>query len=99
MTVRVELPYHLRTLAEVGKEVVLELTPPATPRALVAALEAQYPTLHGTVIDPATGERRALLRFFTCGEDWSFAALDGELPEAVRQGREPFLIVGAISGG
>ncbi|MER3555585.1 MAG: hypothetical protein C4331_14925 [Meiothermus sp.] len=65
------------------------VTAPITPRAIVEGLEARYPALRGTVIDPATGERRALLRFFTGGEDWSFAALDGELPEAVGQGREP----------
>lgn len=99
MTVRVELPYHLRSLAEAGKEVCLELPAPVTPRAIVGGLEARFPALRGTVIDPAKEERRPLLRFFACGEDWSFAPLDGELPEAVRQGREPFLIVGAISGG
>ncbi len=95
----VVLPYHLRNLAGVSGEVNLELPAPATLGAVVRALEARFPALRGTVIDPASSQRRALLRFFVCGEDWSHLGLDTPLPEAVLGGAEPFLIVGAISGG
>ena len=36
--IRVVLPYHLRTLARVDKEVTLDLSGPVTPRALLDAL-------------------------------------------------------------
>lgn len=99
-TVRVELPLHLRRLAAVaGHEVQLALAAPCTVRALLDALERQYPTLRGTVRDYATGERRAFLRFFACEEDLSHLPQETPLPAAVLDGREPFLILGAIAGG
>lgn len=97
--VRVTLPYHLRNLACVQGEALLDVTAPVTLRAVLDALEARYPMLRGTVRDYATGERRAFLRFFVCGEDWSLAAPDEALPEAVAAGSEPLLIIGAIAGG
>ena len=45
------------------------------------------------------GKRRAFLRFFACQEDWSLEPADKELPQAVAEGREPLLIIGAIAGG
>ena len=97
--IRVELPGHLRTLGGISGEVRLEVAAPATPRAVLGALEARYPMLRGTIRDHETGERRAFLRFFACEEDLSFAGMDALLPEAVVAGDEAFLIVGAVAGG
>jgi hypothetical protein len=97
--IRVVLPYHLRTLAGVGKEVELSVEGPVTQCAVLDALEASYPMLRGTVRDHVTHRRRAMVRFFACGEDWSNASPDAPLPDAVAAGAEPFLIVGAIAGG
>jgi hypothetical protein len=98
-TVRVALPYHLRNLAHVEGDVLLEVRAPVTLRAVLDALEARYPMLRGTIRDYATGQRRAFLRFFACETDWSHESPDAELPEAVAAGREPLLILGAIAGG
>lgn len=99
VTIRVELPQHLRTLAHVGREVQLEVEPPVTLRSVLDALEARYPMLCGTIRDHGTQERRAFLRFFACEEDLSHEPPDTPLPEAVTSGKEPFLIIGAIAGG
>ena len=98
-TVRVALPFHLRTLARVDGEVRLDVAGPVTQRTVLAALEAAYPPLRGTLRDHATGRRRALVRFFACGEDLSNESPDAPLPDAVAAGTEPYLIVGAIAGG
>lgn len=98
-TIRVELPHHLRTLAQVNGEVRLEVEEPVTLRQVLDALEARYPVLRGTVRDQETQQRRAFLRFFLCEEDWSHEPVDAPLPEAVTAGKEPLLIVGAIAGG
>lgn len=97
--VRVALPYHLRTLAKVRGDVELDLPGRPTPAAILDALEARFPALQGTVRDHATRERRAYLRYFCCGRDISFEPADQALPDAVAQGSEPFMVVGAISGG
>ncbi len=97
--VRVALPYHLRNLAGVTGEVLIEVAPPVTLRALLDALESRHPMLRGTIRDYATGQRRAFLRFFACSEDWSLAAPEEPLPDAVAAGQEPLLIIGAIAGG
>ena len=97
--IRVVLPYHLRTLAKVGTEVEIEVAGPVTVPAVVAALEARWPALRGTIFDPATGRRRAFLRFFACKEDLSHEPPDAPLPAAVAAGEEPLLVVGAIAGG
>jgi hypothetical protein len=97
--IRVELPYHLRNLAAVDREVRLEVQGPVTQRTLLDALEAKYPTLAGTVRDHVTKKRRPFIRFYACLEDLSHEPLDAPLPEAVVNGQEPFLIVGALSGG
>jgi|SRR5579862_266229 len=99
VTIRVELPQHLRTLAHVGREVQLEVEPPVTLRSILDALEARYPMLCGTIRDHDTHERRAFLRFFACEEDLSHEPPDTPLPDAVTSGKEPFLIIGAIAGG
>ena len=77
----------------------LEVTGPATQRAVIDAIEAAYPVLAGTIRDRGTQKRRALVRFFACGEDVSLESPDAPLPEAVACGKEPFLIIGAIAGG
>ena len=97
--IRVILPFHLRTLAQVGAEVTLDVAPPVTTRAILDALEARYPMLCGTIRDHVTMERRPLLRFFACENDVSHAAPDAPLPDAVASGAEPFFVVGAIAGG
>jgi len=97
--IRVILPYHLRTLAQVGAEVELNVEGPVTPRSVLDALEARYPMLRGTIRDHVTGQRRPMLRFFACEEDLSLESPDAPLPEAVASGKEPFFIIGAIAGG
>jgi sulfur-carrier protein len=99
LLVRVSLPYHLRNLAGVAGDVEVEAAAPVTLGSVVDALEARYPMLRGTIRDYSTGQRRAYLRFFACEDDWSLEALDRPLPEAVADGREPLLILGAIAGG
>jgi len=96
---RVVLPAPLRRLAGIDGDVELPLGPQVTQRAILDALEARYPMLRGTTRDHVTAKRRAFIRFFACGQDFSDAAPDDPLPEAVGAGREPFLVVGAIAGG
>ena len=97
--IRVVLPQHLRTLAHVGSEVMLEVRDPVTQRTVLDALEARYPMLLGTIRDHVTQERRPFLRFFACEEDLSHESPDAPLPEAVSSGKDPFLVIGAIAGG
>ena len=97
--IRVVLPYHLRTLARVGDEVQVDVEGRATTRAILDALEARYPVLQGTIRDHVTQKRRPYLRFFACEEDLSHESPDTPLPEAIAQGKEPFLVVGAMAGG
>ncbi len=97
--IRVVLPQHLRTLAHVDSEVTLDVEGPVTQRSVLDALEARYPALCGTMRDHVTQKRRAFIRFFACSEDLSHESPDAPLPEAVAQGTEPFLVIGAIAGG
>lgn len=97
--IRVTLPYHLRNLARTGPEVTVEPEGPPTARSVLDALEAAYPMLRGTIRAHDTFERRPFLRYFVCGEDVSLASPDDPLPDAVAQGREPFMVIGAIAGG
>ena len=97
--IRVVLPQHLRTLAQVGSDVELEVDGPVTQRSVLDALEARYPMLRGTIRDQVTQQRRAFLRFFACEEDLSHEPPDAPLPDAVASGAEPFIVIGAIAGG
>jgi sulfur-carrier protein len=97
--IRVVLPAHLRKLAQVAGAVELEVQGQATPRSVLDALEARYPMLRGTIRDQVSQQRRAFVRFFACGQDLSHESADTPLPEAVVQGTEPFLVVGAVAGG
>ncbi len=93
------LPYHLRNLAHVDGEVELEVANPVTVLAVLDALEARYPVLRGTIRDHVSLRRRPFIRFFACKEDLSLEPPETRLPDAVLNGSEPFLIVGAMAGG
>lgn len=97
--IRVELPAHLRNLAQVQGEITLNVAQPITLRSVLDALETGYPMLAGTIRDHTTQQRRPFLRFFACEEDLSHQSPDTPLPEAVATAREPLLIIGAIAGG
>ena len=97
--IRLQLPAHLRTLAQVSGEVMLDVAEPVTLGSVLDALEARYPMLRGTIRDHVTKKRRPFVRFFACQEDLSHEPADAPLPAAVIEGREPLLIVGAIAGG
>ena len=98
--IRVELPQHLRRLANLtGHETQLDVSAPVTLSAVLDALEARYPALSGTIRDHTTQQRRAFLRFFACEEDISLQPLDAPLPSAVAKGKEPLLIIAGIAGG
>jgi hypothetical protein len=97
--IRIELPFHLRTLAKVKGEVEVAVEGPVTQRSVLDALEARFPMLRGTIRDHQTQRRRAFVRFFACRQDLSDVPVDELLPEAVAKGTEPYLVVGAIAGG
>jgi len=97
--IRVTLPPHLRKLAHVDGEAMLEVEGPVTQRSVLDALEARYPMLRGTIRDQVTHRRRAFVRFFACEQDLSHEPPDTPLPDAVVTGAQPFMIVGAIAGG
>jgi hypothetical protein len=97
--IRVVLPQHLRTLAQISKEVELQVEGTITLGSVLDALENQYPMLRGTIRDHITKQRRPFIRFFACEEDWSLESQDVQLPNAVVAGKEPFRIVGAMAGG
>ena len=97
--IRVVLPYHLRRLAGVDGEVQLEVGSPVTVVSVLDALEARYPVLRGTIRDHGTLKRRPFIRFFACKEDLSLELPETRLPDAVVNGDEPFLVVGAMAGG
>lgn len=97
--IRVVLPPHLRTLARVDGDAMLEVEGRVTLCSVLDALEARYPMLCGTIRDHVTRQRRPFLRFFACEEDWSHEPPNTPLPDAVVSGKEPFIILGAIAGG
>jgi hypothetical protein len=97
--IRVVLPQHLRTLAQVTGEVRLDVAGEPTQRSVLDALEARFPMLRGTVRDHTTHKRRAFVRFFACGEDLSHDPPGQPLPPAVANGSQPFVVLGALAGG
>ena len=97
--IRVVLPAHLRTLAQVKGEVSLEVAGAVTQESVLNALEERFPVLRGTIRDHVTRKRRAFVRFFACEEDLSHEPPDAPLPDPVVEGKEPLLVVGAIAGG
>jgi hypothetical protein len=97
--IRVAIPQHLRILARVNGEVELDVESPVTIGSVLDALETRYPMLCGTIRDQTTGQRRALVRFYACEQDFSHQPIDTTLPKAVAEGKEPLLVIGAIAGG
>ena len=97
--IRVVLPYHLRNLAHTGDEVQLEVSSPITLGAVLDTLENKYPALQGTIRDHGTLQRRPFVRYYACKEDLSHEPPDTPLPEAITNGTEPLMIVGAMAGG
>jgi hypothetical protein len=97
--IRVILPPHLKTLAQVDGEVQLDLSGPVTQRTVVDALELTFPALRGTIRDQVSQKRRPLVRFFACEQDLSHESPDDPLPDVVAKGKEPYLIIGAMAGG
>ncbi len=98
--IRVWLPFHLRTLAQVtSAEVQIDVPPPVTQRSLLDALEMAYPVLRGAIRDYTTQQRRPFLRFFACQQDISLNPPDAALPKEVASGEEPYLIIGGLAGG
>ncbi len=97
--IRVVLPYHLRNLAKVGAEVSVAVDGEVSASSILDALEAEYPVLRGTIRDHGTLKRRPFLRYFVCEEDLSHEPPETPLPAAIAEGREPFMVVGAIAGG
>ena len=97
--IRVAVPYHLRTLAQVSGEVELEVGRPATLGAVLDALEERHPVLRGAIRDHATRKRRPFIRFYAGERDLSHDPPDTPLPETVQSGAKPLLVVGAIAGG
>ncbi len=97
--IRVVVPAHLRTLAKVDGEILLEVDGRVTPASILDALEHRYPVLRGTIRDGVTKRRRPFIRFFACKEDFSLESPEIVLPDDIASGAEPFLVVGAIAGG
>jgi molybdopterin synthase sulfur carrier subunit len=97
--IRVELPFHLRTLARVEREVTVDVAAPVTMGKVLDEIEARYPVLRGTIRDHGTLKRRPFLRFYVCEEDYSNLPAETPLPDAIVSGKEPFSIIGAIAGG
>jgi hypothetical protein len=98
-SVRVILPAHLRALARVQGEVRVDVEGEVTQRAVLDALEAEFPMLLGTIRDRTTARRRPFVRFYACENDLSHEEPEAPLPEGVARGEEPFLVVGAMAGG
>jgi molybdopterin synthase sulfur carrier subunit len=97
--IRVQLPFHLRTLAGINGEVQFEVASPPTIGSVLEAIEARFPMLRGTLRDHVTLKRRPFIRYFACKEDMSLEPPETPLPEAVVKGDEPFLVIGAMAGG
>ena len=97
--IRVVLPQHLRTLARVGADVLVDVDGPATVGSVLDAIESTYPVLRGTIRDHGTLKRRPFLRFFACDQDLSLLPPETPLPARVVSGAEPFYVIGAIAGG
>jgi len=97
--IRVALPYHLRNLAHVDREIVIDVEAPITIGTVLDAVEDRYPMLRGTIRDHVTHQRRDFIRYFACGQDLSHEPQDTALPDAIRSGTEPFRVIGAMAGG
>ena len=99
MTIRVELPAHLRTLARVQGEVTVDVDGAATLGGVLDAIESTWPVLRGTIRMHGTLKRRPFVRYYACMQDLSHDPPETALPEAVVKGDEPFIVLGSIAGG
>ena len=99
VTVRVVLPAPLRAMAGLEKELHLSIEGEVTQRSVLDAVEASHPALLGTIRGRSDQRRRAFIRFFACEEDLSHEDPDAALPAEVVDGREPFIVLGAMAGG
>jgi hypothetical protein len=97
--IRVVLPQHLRTLSGVQGELQLDVGDGPTIGGVIDAIEAQFPNLRGTIRDHYTGQRRPMVRYYCCEEDMSHEPEDTPLPADIISGKEPFIVLGAMSGG
>lgn len=97
--IRVALPAHLRTLAQVSGEVHVEVDGPVTQRSILDALEVAYPALRGTMRDHDGMKRRPFVRFFVGETDHSHDDPDAPLPAGLAAGTETFYVIGAMAGG
>lgn len=97
--IRVTLPYHLRQLARVDREIELDVPAPVTMASVLDTLEQRFPMLRGAIRDHGTLQRRPFIRFFACERDLSLDPTDQPLPDPVTRGEEALLILGAIAGG
>ena len=97
--IRVQLPFHLRNLAKIDGELNIEVPAPVTIRSTIDAIEEKFPMLRGTIRDHGTQKRRPFIRFFACKEDLSLEPPETPLPGEILEGKEPFMIVGAMAGG
>jgi hypothetical protein len=98
--IRVVLPNPLCVVARTdSNEVLLDVAEPVTQRTVLDAVEARFPVLRGTLRDHRSQKRRAFVRFYACEQDLSHDSPDALLPDAVVNGTEPFIILGAIVGG
>lgn len=98
-SVRVILPAHLRALAKIQGEIRVDIPGEVTQRAVLDAVETEFPMLLGTIRDRSTARRRPFVRFYACEEDLSHDEPDALLPERVVHGEEPFVVIGAMAGG
>lgn len=97
--IKVVLPVPLCTLAGTSREVEVTADEPPTVGGVIEAVEAAFPALRGTIRDPESGKRRPFLRYYALEEDLSHDRPETLLPTAVAEGREPFIVLGSISGG
>ncbi len=97
--IRVILPLHLQTLAGCPREVQVNSGDVVSQRTVLDALEERFPMLRGTIRDHETLDRRPRVRFFVETKDVSNMDPAIDLPDSIKEGREPFRIVGAVAGG
>lgn len=97
--IQVELPRGLCQLAGAPNQILVSVEEPVTQRKILDAVEQRFPMLAGTLRDHGSGLRRPFIRFFVAEEDLSHAAPDDPLPPELAEGKETFLIIGAIAGG
>lgn len=93
------MPAQLREFAKLPAEVAVAVEGRVTQRSVLDALEREHPVLGGTIRDRTTERRRPFVRFYVGESDLSNAPPDEVLPADVGDGREPFVVVGAMAGG